>query len=217
MQLVGNGCAGRLVLNSCSPDPDLPFLGDREGGSGGGGLGGGGWGGAIPFGVEAYDSPAFSMSAEPAAIALLSYVLLCLSAWPSRGLAAFALQWIFSRWRHWRRCCKICGQATPGKSRLFARTFQVSHQRKEFTRHIDDVTTSRQLSKVCGTQAIDREWLALKTWLPNQLHRKAVTPQGSDVNVHLNQRTYQFIWRRSLGVVSPNAFLGALAAELRKK
>ena len=83
---------------------------------------------------------------------------------------------------------------------------QVSHQRKEFCRHVDDVR-SLKLSKAHGTQLVER----LQAVLPPQLCRKCWCDNNSHVNVHLKQRAYQFVWRRSLGTASPNALLGALA------
>ena len=56
----------------------------------------------------------------------------------------------------------------------------------------------KKLSKVAGTQQIDREWLQLKKFLFSNLHRKCKKTGGSDVNPRLKQRVWQYMHRRGL-------------------
>lgn len=69
------------------------------------------------------------------------------------------------------------------------------------------MTAIRKLSNVRARQAIHSGWLTLKFRHPKgQMSRRV-----------RSKELVNFVWRRSLGDASPNAFLGAVAAELRKK
>ena len=83
----------------------------------------------------------------------------------------------------------------------------MSHQNKEFARLITEVQeTPNKLSKVAGTQQIDREWLQLKKFLFSN------TESGdSDVNPRLKQRVWQCMHRRGLTGKDPKEGLQSFA------
>ena len=56
----------------------------------------------------------------------------------------------------------------------------------------------QKLSKVAGTQQIDREWLQLKKFLFHNLHRKSKQSGDSNVNPRLKQRVWQYMYTRGL-------------------
>ena len=66
------------------------------------------------------------------------------------------------------------------------------------------------LSRVAGTQVLDRTWLALNSWLPCLIPKTKVQ-EHSKVNPQISEYIYQFAWRRSLEAVET---LGALLCHL---
>ena len=63
---------------------------------------------------------------------------------------------------------------------------QVSHQNKEFCRLLTDINSTK-LSKIAGTQQIDRQWLSLKKFFFSNLHRKVKTLVRLEVNPSLRR------------------------------
>ena len=63
---------------------------------------------------------------------------------------------------------------------------QVSHQNKEFCRLLTDINSTK-LSKIAGTQQIDRQWLSLKKFVFSNLHRKVKTLVRLEVNPSLRR------------------------------
>ena len=63
---------------------------------------------------------------------------------------------------------------------------QVSHQNKEFCRLLTDINSTK-LSKIAGTQQIDRQWLSLKNFFFSNLHRKVKTLVRLEVNPSLRR------------------------------
>ena len=70
---------------------------------------------------------------------------------------------------------------------------QVNHQAKQFAVNLKKAP-KRGLSKVGGTQCLDRAWGILKKWLPKQLNikknvqrtwRSQSSPEGEDVSMAL--------------------------------
>jgi hypothetical protein len=87
---------------------------------------------------------------------------------------------------------------------------QVSHQNKEFCRLLTDISNTK-LSKIAGTQQIDRQWLSLKKFVFSNLHRKVKTLVGSEVNPSLRRRCFQYVWRCNLQTCTPLVMLKELA------
>ena len=87
---------------------------------------------------------------------------------------------------------------------------QVSHQNKEFCRLLTDINSTK-LSKIAGTQQIDRQWLSLKKFVFSNLHRKVKTLVGSEVNPSLRRRCFQYVWRCNLQTCTPLVMLKELA------
>jgi len=63
---------------------------------------------------------------------------------------------------------------------------QASHQNKEFCRLLTDINSTK-LSKIAGTQQIDRQWLSLKKFVFSNLHRKVKTLVRLEVNPSLRR------------------------------
>ena len=76
---------------------------------------------------------------------------------------------------------------------------QVNHQAKQFAVNLKKAP-KRGLSKVGGTQCLDRAWGVLKKWLPKQLNIKKRSSGHGVVNPHLKEKTFQWLWRRNLNV-----------------
>ena len=99
---------------------------------------------------------------------------------------------------------------------LKIKCYQVTHQNKEFCRFLSDMTSAK-LSKVAGTQQIDRQWLGLKKFVFSNPHRKVSTIVGSEVNPALRRRCYQYVWRCNVFESTPMAMLKALAKLVRNQ
>ena len=85
-----------------------------------------------------------------------------------------------------------------------------NHQNKEFCRLLTDIS-STTLSKIAGTQQIDRQWLSLKKFVFSNLHRKVKTLVGSEVNLFVRRRCFQYVWRCNLQTCTPLVMLKELA------
>ena len=85
-----------------------------------------------------------------------------------------------------------------------------NHQNKEFCRLLTDINSTK-LSKIAGTQQIDRQWLSLKKFVFSNLHRKVKTLVGSEVNPSLRRRCFQYVWRCNLQTCTPLVMLKELA------
>ena len=70
---------------------------------------------------------------------------------------------------------------------LGRKCFQVSHVKMEFTRK-----TRKRGHKTHGTQCIDKEWSALKRYIPKELCSK--TPNGL-LNEKIAEYVCSFVWR----------------------
>ena len=85
-----------------------------------------------------------------------------------------------------------------------------NHRNKEFCRLLTDINSTK-LSKIAGTQQIDRQWLSLKKFVFSNLHRKVNTLVGSEVNPSLRRRCFQYVWRCNLQTCTPLVMLKELA------
>ena len=91
-----------------------------------------------------------------------------------------------------------------------------NHQNKEFCRLLTDINSTK-LSKIAGTQQIDRQWLSLKKFVFSNLHRKVKTLVGSEVNPSLRRRCFQYVWRCNLQTCTPLVMLKELAKLVKNK
>ena len=73
--------------------------------------------------------------------------------------------------------------------------FQVNHQHKEYASTIRKVP--KGLSKISGTQTIDSDWKSLKCWLPKEASKKRGTGDLVTHSSKLEQRVWQWMWRRT--------------------
>ena len=85
-----------------------------------------------------------------------------------------------------------------------------NHQNKEFCRLLTDINSTK-LSKIAGTQQIDRQLLSLKKFVFSNLHRKVKTLVGSEVNPSLRRRCFQYVWSCNLQTCTPLVMLNELA------
>ena len=91
----------------------------------------------------------------------------------------------------------------------------VSHQRKQFThKNVDKKTNGPSLA---GTQIIDRAWRSLKNdWWPQHVNATSKvaghTLMSDDVKAMVNQ----WVFRQSLGPITPIAFLEELKRLLKQ-
>ena len=81
---------------------------------------------------------------------------------------------------------------------------------KSFAALLTDINSTK-LSKIAGTQQIDRQWLSLKKFVFSNLHRKVKTLVGSEVNPSLRRRCFQYVWSCNLQTCTPVVMLNELA------
>ena len=89
---------------------------------------------------------------------------------------------------------------------------QVSHQHRQYAKTLKRAPKNG-LSRVAGTQCLDRAWGVCKAFIPKQIKKK-IKQQGRTVqNPLYKTRLFQWVWRRNLvetGVKTPQEFLAKL-------
>ena len=84
----------------------------------------------------------------------------------------------------------------------------VNHQNKEWTKHVRrHKGKAMNVSRLAGTQQIDRSWLAVKTFIGNKVSRKTGRGQLATESNLVRRLVHQFMFRQSLGPCSPAQFL----------
>ena len=98
--------------------------------------------------------------------------------------------------------------------RLGLKQEKVVHQNKEWTKDVSPSAAS--LSKLAGTQVVDRSWSSLKHFAPASFPRKL--GRGPDATVHpeIPKMVKQWMWRTQLGPATPEAFLQGLKDAVRQ-
>lgn len=90
----------------------------------------------------------------------------------------------------------------------------VSHQQKQFTRELTNA--KRHKPQLAGTQCIDRTWKSLKKdWLPQKIHSFDHVDGHRKLSRQLVQQVYQWVWRKHIGVKTPQDFLKELQKILK--
>ena len=85
----------------------------------------------------------------------------------------------------------------------------VSHQQRQFTRELTNAP--RHKPQLAGTQCIDRTWKSLKKdWLPQKIHSFDQVDGHRKLIRQLVQQVYQWVWRKHIGVKTPEEFLKEL-------
>jgi hypothetical protein len=97
----------------------------------------------------------------------------------------------------------------------------VSHKDKEFTRHIEKAEQHKGLSKVAGTQSLDRRWGVLcNQYIPYTLHAKVRENGVSDTNQNLFTYCWSWALRYNLNDAGRGNLwksLGQAVSSIRKK
>ena len=89
---------------------------------------------------------------------------------------------------------------------------QVSHQNRQYAKTLKKAP-KKGLSRVAGTQCIDRAWGVCKAFIPKQIKKKIKQKGRTVQNPLYKTRLFQWVWRRNLvetGVKSPQEFLAKL-------
>ena len=71
--------------------------------------------------------------------------------------------------------------------------FQANHQQKEYASTIRKVP----IVEHSGTQTIDSDWKSLECWLPKEASKKKSTCDLVTQSSQLEQRVWQWMWRRT--------------------
>ena len=100
--------------------------------------------------------------------------------------------------------------------RLNFRHRNVNHQAKEFVKKVSK-PRGRKGSGLAGAQKIDRLWQSLKRFVGSSWPRKIGHGSKSRMHPEMPQLVSQFMWRHSLGSVSPEDFLDVLCKEFAKR
>ena len=91
----------------------------------------------------------------------------------------------------------------------------VSHQRKQFTRKI--VQKKKQSPSLAGTQIIDRAWKSLKNdWWPQHVNVTSKVAGHTLMSEDIKAMVNQWVFRQSLGPITPIAFLDELKRLLKQ-
>ena len=112
----------------------------------------------------------------------------------------------------------VCVEGCEGAvcADLGLRHRSAAHQLKVLTAEGKAMPNPTVLSRVAGTQVLDRTWLTLKSWLP-RLIPKVKVQQHSKVNHQISGYIHQFAWRQSLGAVeTAGALLRHLCTVVRR-
>ena len=101
--------------------------------------------------------------------------------------------------------------------RLGLKQEKVVHQNKEWTKDVSLSSDSHMasLSKVAGTQVVDRSWSSLKAFVPASFPRKLGHGPGATVHPEIPKLVQQWMWRTQLGPASPETFLERLKEAVR--
>ena len=102
--------------------------------------------------------------------------------------------------------------AWPAQVRGKAHTANVVHSKKQYTRDLADHEAVRGLSKMTGTQMVDRNWKTLcNSFIPDAIHAK-VRQSGGDTQINENLFTYcwAFVLRHNLDEASKENLWEAL-------
>ena len=92
----------------------------------------------------------------------------------------------------------------------------VNHQNKEWTKHVRrHKGKAMNVSRLAGTQQIDRSWLAVKTFSGNKVSRKTGRGQLATESNLVRRLVHQFMFRQSLGPCLPAQFLLHLGSNFR--
>ena len=92
----------------------------------------------------------------------------------------------------------------------------VSHQRKQFTRKIVQ-NCSQLYPSLAGTQIIDRAWSSLKNdWWPQHVNATSKVAGHTLMSEDVKAMVNQWVFRQSLGPITPIAFLEELKRLLKQ-
>ncbi|CAE7836260.1 unnamed protein product [Symbiodinium sp. CCMP2592] len=108
----------------------------------------------------------------------------------------------------------VAWQSAAKKMRL--KNAAVNHQNKQWTKHVPrHLGKARSVSRLAGTQCIDRSWLGLKTFIGNKVSRKSGRGQNACESNLVRQLVHQYMYRQSKGPCSPAEFLLHLGSSFR--
>ena len=108
----------------------------------------------------------------------------------------------------------VAWQSAAKKMRL--KNAAVNHQNKQWTKDVPrHLGKARSVSRLAGTQCIDRSWLGLKTFIGNKVSRKSGRGQNACKSNLVRQLVHQYMYRQSKGPCSPAEFLLHLGSSFR--